>query len=62
MPTKPLPSSRTNDMKSAFCSSVSGSSPVVLQNTTASYCTRFFRIGLSRFLVSHSESVRISAS
>ena len=49
-------------MKSAFCSSVSGSSPVVLQKTIALYCTRFFRIGLTGFFVSHSTSVRISAS
>ncbi len=62
MPTKPLPSSLTNDIRSAFCSSLSGSSPVVLQKTMASYWIRFLRIGLTRCLVIHSLSVRISAS
>ncbi len=57
MPMKPLPSSRTNDSRSAFCESSMSRSPSV-KNTTASKASRFLAPHFSGFLVMAVQSVR----
>ena len=57
MPMKPLPSSRTNESKSAFCESSMSRLPSV-KNTTASKAFRFLAPHFSGFLVIAVQSVR----
>ena len=61
MPMKPLPSSRMNDSRSAFCESSMSRLPSV-KKTTASKASRFLAPYLSGFLVMAVQSVRNTVS